>query len=111
MADYMCTDLVLAALDVSGAERGGDAAVAILHASRESHSTTEVMKQASERYGVRCSMGETDIGWDNAGAGSLWSTFKCAHYYRHTLACVTELVAAVDNWMNINGRRRRHPRS
>ncbi|MGH3585011.1 MAG: integrase core domain-containing protein [Pseudonocardia sp.] len=46
--------------------------------------------------------------WDNAGAESLWSTFKHEHYYRHTFATKAELVAAIDKWMYIYNSRRRH---
>lgn len=53
-------------------------------------------------------MGATGIYWDNAGAESLWSTSKHEYYYRHTFAYSTELVAAVDNWMNCYNTRRRH---
>ncbi len=53
-------------------------------------------------------MGATRICWDNAGAESLWSTFKHEHYYRHTFVCKSELVSAVDNWMHSYNTRRRH---
>ena len=46
--------------------------------------------------------------WDNAGAESLWSTFKHEHYYRHTFVYATEFVVAVDNWMNFYNTHRRH---
>jgi transposase InsO family protein len=70
--------------------------------------TAEIMAQACERYGLRRSMGATGICWDNAGAESLWSTFKHEYYYRYTFVYARELVAAVDNWMNIYNTRRRH---
>lgn len=53
-------------------------------------------------------MGATGICWDNAGAESLWSTFKHESYYRHTYATKTEIVAAVDNWMRFYNHQRRH---
>ncbi|WP_189094194.1 integrase core domain-containing protein [Nocardia jinanensis] len=53
-------------------------------------------------------MGATGICWDNAGAESLWSTFKYEHYYRHVYATKAELVAAVDKWMHWYNTRRRH---
>ena len=108
VADHMRTELVLDALDMAVAGRGGDVAGTILHSDRGSQYTAEIMKQACERYGLRRSMGATGICWDNAGAESLWSTFKHEYYYRHTFAYRTELVAAVDNWMNFYNTRRRH---
>ena len=59
-------------------------------------------------HGLRRSMGETGICWDNAGAESLWSTFKHECYYRHTFATKAELIAAVYNWMIFYNNRRRH---
>ena len=38
-------------------------------------------------------------------AESLWSTFKHEHYYRHTYATKSELIAAVDNWINFYNKR------
>ncbi|MFD4369962.1 transposase [Rhodococcus sp. NPDC058521] len=90
------------------AARGGDVAGTIVHSDRGSQYTAEVMKQACQRHGLRRSMGKTGICWDNAGAESLWSTLKHEYYYRHTFAYQTELVAAVDNWMNSYNTRRRH---
>lgn len=89
-------------------ERGRDVAGTIMHWDRGTQYTAAVMKRACERYGLRRSVGETGICWDNAGAESLWSTFKHECYYRHTFAYRTELVAAVDNWMNFYNTRRRH---
>lgn len=53
-------------------------------------------------------MGATGICWDNAGAESLWSSFKHECYYRHAFATKPELIAAVDNWMRFYNDRRKH---
>jgi len=53
-------------------------------------------------------MGATGTCWDNAGAESLWSTFKHEYYYRHTFGTKSEIIAAVDNWMRFYNHRRRH---
>ncbi|AKE01242.1 integrase (plasmid) [Rhodococcus erythropolis] len=108
VADHMRTELVIAALDMAVEARGGGVAGTIMHSDRGSQYTAEIMKQACERYRLRRSMGDTGICWDNAGAESLWSTFKHEYYYRHTFAYASELVAAVDNWMHVYNTRRRH---
>ena len=104
----MRTELVIEALDMAVVARGGDVAGTIMHSDRGTQYTSEIMKQACERYGLQRSMGATGICWDNAGAESLWSTFKHEYYSRHTFAHITELVAAVDNWMHFYNTRRRH---
>ncbi len=63
---------------------------------------------AASTHGLRRSMGATGICWDNAGAESLWSTFKHEYYYRHTFRTKSEIIAAVDNWMQFYNHRRRH---
>lgn len=108
VADHMRTELVIEALDMAVVARGGDVAGTIMHSDRGTQYTAEIMKQACERYGLLRSMDATGICWDNAGAESLWSTFKHEYYYRHTFAYITELVAAVDNWMHFYNTRRRH---
>lgn len=108
IANHMRAELVIDALDMAVAERGGDVAGVILHSDRGSQYTAAVMARACERYGLRRSMGATGICWDNAGAESLWSTFKHEYYYRHTFVHARELVVAVDNWMNFYNTRRRH---
>ncbi|WP_373560078.1 integrase core domain-containing protein [Rhodococcus sp. ACPA1] len=66
------------------------------------------MEAVFHGHGLRRSMGGTGQCSDNAGAESLWSTFKHEYYYRHTFATKAELVAAVDKWMNFYNSRRRH---
>ena len=80
----------------------------ILHSDRGSQYTSHDMARTCTRHGLRRSMGETGICWDNAGAESLWSTFKHEYYYRHTFATKSELIAAVDNWMRFYNHQRRH---
>jgi putative transposase len=78
------------------------------HADRGSQYTAHEMAAACAAHGLRRSMGATGICWDNAGAESLWSTFKHECYYRHTYAAKAELIAAVDNWMYFYNNQRRH---
>ena len=83
---------------------GGDPAFG----SWQPEHTAHDMAVACGEHGLRRSMGDTGICSDNAGAESLWSSFKHEHYYRHVFATKAELIAAVDNWMNFYNHERRH---
>ena len=106
--DHMRTELVTAAVAQAVFTRGGRCRGTILHSDRGSQYTAHDLAAAAAEHGLRRSMGETGICWDNAGAESLWSTFKHEHYYRHAFRTITELVAAVDNWMHFYNNQRRH---
>jgi len=106
--DHMRTELVTLAVQRAVFVRGGRCCGVILQSDRGSQYTAGDMALACAAYGLRRSMGETGICWDNAGAESLWSTFKHECYYRHTYATKAELIAGVDNWMNFYNNRRRH---
>ena len=58
-------------LEQAAAVRGGKCEGTIVHSYR-----------GCTRHGLRKSMGRTGQCWDNAGAESLWSTFKHEHYCR-----------------------------
>jgi putative transposase len=108
VADHMRSELVTDALERAVRSRGGDCAGTIMHSDRGSQYTATVFERACTYFGLRRSMGATGICWDNAGAESLWSTFKHEYYYRHTFVTMAELVAAVDSWMDFYNTRRRH---
>jgi putative transposase len=108
VADHMQTELVTEALAQAVAVRGGDVGGTIMHSDRGTQYTARAMAKACADAGLRRSMGATGICWDNSGAESLWSTFKHEYYYRHTFATMSELVAAVDKWMNLYNNQRRH---
>lgn len=108
VAEHMRTELVTDALEQAVRARGGQCVGTIMHSDRGSQYTATVFERACERFGLRRSMGATGICWDNAGAESLWSTFKHEYYYRHTFVTMAELVAAVDTWMNFYNTLRRH---
>jgi putative transposase len=106
--DHMRTELVTTAVDRAVFTRGGHVEGVILQSDRGTQYTSHDMAAACSRHGLRRSMGATGICWDNAGAESLWSTFKHEYYYRHTFATKMELIAAVDNWMRFYNHQRRH---
>jgi putative transposase len=106
--DHMRTELVTCAVERAVFVRAGRCAGVILHSDRGSQYTAHDMAAACAAHGLRRSMGATGICWDNAGAESLWSSFKHECYYRHTYTTKTELIAAVDNWMHFYNNQRRH---
>ena len=106
--DHMRTELVTTAVDRAVFVRGGRCRGTALHSDRGTQFTAHDMAAACSRHGLRRSMGATGVCWDNAGAESLWSTFKHECYYRHTFATKMELIAAVDNWMFFYNNQRRH---
>jgi putative transposase len=106
--DHMRTELVTVAVDRAVFVRGNRCCGTILHSDRGGQYTAHDMADACGAHGLRRSMGETGVCWDNAGAESLWSTFKHECYYRHTYATKSELIAGVDNWMILYNNKRRH---
>lgn len=108
LAEHMRAELVVHAVDRAVFARGGRCTGTILHSDRGTQYTAAITAEACARHGLFRSMGATGICWDNAGAESLWSTFKHECYYRHAYATRAELVAAVDNWIRFYNHRRRH---
>ena len=108
ISDHISAEMVTDAIDAAVAARSGGCRGTILHSDRGGEFTAHLTAQACFRHGLRRSMGETGICWDNSPAESFWSTFKHEHYYRHVYAAKTELVAAVDKWVRFYNSRRRH---
>jgi putative transposase len=108
VADHIGADVVEAAIEQAAAVRGGRVRGTILHSDRGGEFTAGLTVKACARHGLRRSMGATGICWDNSPAESLWSTFKHEFYYRHTFAGRSELVAAVDKWIDWYNTTRRH---
>ncbi len=108
MADHIGADVVQDAIEQAVAVRGGQVVGAILHSDRGGEFTAGLTVKACARHGLRRSMGATGICWDNSPSESLWSSFKHEMYYRHAFATKSELVAAVDKWIDWYNTSRRH---
>ena len=106
--DHMRAELVGDALSKAAMTRCHLCRDTIFHSDRGSQYTSKVIVDLADELGLRRSMGETGVCWDNAGAESLWSTFKHEYYYRHTFASKAELIAAVDRWVHRYNNDRRH---
>lgn len=106
--DHMRTELVERAVEAAVQVRGGSVAGTILHSDRGSQYTSHDMARTCTRHGLRRSMGETGICWDNAGAESTWSTVKHEYYKRHTFTSYANLAAGLDNYLRFYNHQRRH---
>ncbi|WP_164479224.1 IS3 family transposase [Nakamurella antarctica] len=108
VADHMRADLVADCLIAAAAVRDQKVTGTIFHSDRGSQYTSTLVADTATQLGLSRSMGDTGICWDNAGAESLWSTFKHEYYYRHTFITKAELTAAVTDWVRFYNHQRRH---
>jgi len=102
MADHMRTGLVLDALAMAIAARGGDNHVAgvICHADRGSQYTSNNYVDFCQDRKMRPSAGKTGICWDNAVAESFWESLKRECLQGRVFATRAEARRAIFRWIN-----------
>jgi transposase InsO family protein len=102
MADHMRTSLVLDALTMAIAARGGDHAVAgvVAHADRGSQYTSNDYIDFCGARQMRPSVGKTGICWDNAVAESFWESLKRECIQGRVFATRAEARRAIFRWIN-----------
>ncbi len=104
MADHMRTDLVLDALSMAIAARGGDHAVqgVIVHADRGSQYTSNDYLDfcLDRRRQLRPSVGRTGVCWDNAVAESFWGSLKRECIQGRVFATRADARRAIFRWIN-----------
>lgn len=108
MADHMRTELVLDALAMAVAARGGDKAVAgvIAHADRGSQYTSNDYIDYCQDRQMRPSVGRTGVCWDNAVAESFWESLKRECVQGRVFATRAQARQAIFKWINwYNGTR------
>ena len=104
MADHMRTELVIDALKMAVATRGGDHAVAgvMAHADRGSQYTSndyiDYCQDAARQ--MRPSVGRTGVCWDNAVAESFWESLKRECLQGRVFATRAEARRAIFRWIN-----------
>jgi transposase InsO family protein len=110
MADHMRTELVLDALEMAVAARGGDKAVAgvICHADRGSQYTSNDYIDFCGDRQMRPSAGRTAVCWDNAVAESFWESLKRECLQGRVFATRAEARRAIFRWINWYNTKRLH---
>jgi len=76
VANHMRTELVVDALKMAVATRGGAVSEVVFHTDRGSQYTSAAFGQLCQQLGVTQSMGATGVCWDNAAAESFFGTLK-----------------------------------
>ena len=100
MADHMRTELVLDALGMAVAARGGAVAGVIAHADRGSQYTSNDYLEFCQRHQIRPSVGRTGVCWDNAVAESFWESLKRECLQGRVFATRAEARRAIFRWIN-----------
>jgi putative transposase len=102
MADHMRTELVLDALGMAVAARGGDHAVAgvIAHADRGSQYTSNDYLEFCHSRQLRPSVGRIGVCWDNAVAESFWESLKRECVQQRVFATRAQARRAIFRWIN-----------
>ena len=100
MADHMRTELVLDALEMAVAARGGQAPGVIAHADRGSQYTSNDYIDFCVAHQLRPSAGRTGICFDNAVAESFWGSLKREGIQGRTFATRADARRAIFRWIN-----------
>jgi transposase InsO family protein len=102
MAEHMRTELVLDALTMAIAARGGDDRVAgvIAHADRGSQYTSNDYIDFCGDRQMRPSVGRTGVCWDNAVAESFWESLKRECILGRVFATRADARRAIFKWIN-----------
>lgn len=107
MATHMRTELVVDALKMAVAARGGRVDGVIFHADRGSQYTSAAFAQVSDYFGIRRSMGRVGSSYDNALAESFWQGLK-RETMQEAFTTVRQARLEIFQWLTYYNARRRH---
>ncbi len=108
MASHMRTELVIDALTMAVATRGGSVGGVIFHADRGSQYTAAAFAQVSDGYGIRRSMGRVGSSYDNALAESFWQGLKREAMHNRHFVTMRQARLEIFQWLTYYNARRRH---
>nr|WSY48892.1 IS3 family transposase [Streptomyces sp. NBC_00886] len=102
-------ELVVAALHIAVATRGGNVRGAIFHTDRDSEYASRRFRRARRRLGVFQSTGRVGTCFDNAVSEASNSMLKAEYVHRHTFTTRTEARIRISTWItDFNNARRLH---
>jgi transposase InsO family protein len=108
MDERMPTDLVVRALEMAVATRGGDVEAMLFHHDRGSQYMSKEFRDLCDRLGIAQSVGRIGSSQDNAVAESFWATLKRELVHRCRFATRAEARRAIIAWINHYNALRRH---
>ncbi|MFJ1931728.1 IS3 family transposase [Kitasatospora sp. NPDC088160] len=108
MAPHMRAELVVNALEMAVAARGGEVAGVVFHSDRGSQYASAAFADVCDRYGIRRSMGRVGSSYDNALAESLWQSLKREALFRTLFSTMEQARMVILRWLTYYNARRRH---
>lgn len=108
MADHMRTELVLDALGMAVAARGGNVAGVIAHADRGSQYTSNDYLDFCQARQLRPSVGRVATCFDNAVAESFWASLKRECLHGRVFTTRAEARRAIFRWITWYNSKRLH---
>ncbi|MGW4564171.1 IS3 family transposase [Streptomyces sp. NPDC004561] len=99
MGERHDAELVVAALNMAAATRGGDVRCVIFHSDRGSEYGSRRFRRACRRLGVFPSMGRVGSCFDNAVSEAFNSVLKVEYVHRHTFATRAEARIRIATWI------------
>lgn len=108
MAPHMRAELVIDALKMAVAARGGTVDGVIFHADRGSQYTSAAFAQVCDGYGIRRSMGRVGSSYDNALAESFWQGLKRETMHQRLFSTMRQARLEIFQWLTYYNARRRH---
>jgi len=108
MANHMRTELVVDALKMAAATRGGVTGGIIFHSDRGSQYMSAEYQRLVSGLGMRQSVGRTGVCWDNAVAESFFSSLKRELVSRYRFATRANARQTIFVWINRYNTRRLH---
>ncbi len=106
MASHMRTSLVTDALEMARVQ-GGIGKDTIVHSDHGSQYTSKEMAQYCQKHGLRQSMGDIGVCWDNAVAESFFSTLKNEMYHHQVFLTRATARHAIAEYIEVFYNRKR----